>query len=238
MKRFGPGLLASFPHITAIDTPETVVTVGWTFWLPVFWMLWLSRAKKGGRGWITWLPLGTVLLLWLLYLQPNFGGAYADLLRRYVPFMEFFRVASRMGLFFPSLLGALVALGWPEISRWASDWRGTGTVKRWKQVALVSMAGIFLLELPFLAYPINVMPAMPTKLKEVLAEVQRACNMVLDFPFCGRRQWRLHVRTMPELPIFDGDRLPCLPFRCLACTGADVGKTLRPLQSCSLLVMV
>lgn len=154
--------------VSPIDRPETVVTVGWVYWVP--WMLGL---RAGGVRVVA--PFVALLVIALLYM--NFGDNLIHWpVQHLVPFMKFFRVASRWGLLLPPILGAMVAILWPQIRAWGLARRRSFGI----------LAGVLaLIEFSALATPVNMMPPMPRSARAMLERVRDLPgDTVLDLPFC------------------------------------------------------
>ena len=167
-------------NFRAIDWSETIVTVGWVFWIPACVGAWQLLRK---RSLLRILPFVALLVTGCLYLslqgdQGN-GTDFQFVLQTVVPFFKFFRVASRWGLIFPALLGAIVALEWPELAEWV---RGGRALRR---LAIGAFLLSSLAEAGWLLYPIHYLPPMKPELAHFLEDVKRAPGTtVLDLPFC------------------------------------------------------
>jgi len=166
-------------NIIPMTNPETVVTIGWVYWLPVLIGLRLLRKRGGGPGWIHVAPFVTLFGIIFIYgALPDLYFVYSTL-KRIVPPLQFFRVASRWGLFLPPLAGAILVLVWPELSAWA---RGLwGRRKRWILLFALSSA----IEALWLFYPVNEPPTLHASTEKLLADLSQAPGTtVLDLPFC------------------------------------------------------
>lgn len=165
----------------ALDAPETVMTIGWSYWIPVITALWVIRKKKGGPGAKVVAPFAALLLIAFaygsLYITPQNPYPFQEFIRSTFPFMKFFRVMTRWSLFYPMMAGVIVVLAWPELSRF------------WKQrkpyAASAALLLIFLLELPWLAHPVTTMQPLSQKMTTMLQHVKEAPGTsVLNMPFC------------------------------------------------------
>ena len=170
------------PMITSrVNEPETVVTIGWLYWIPLLTSFWLLVRKK---KWTATLPLSLFLFLILSYAIRTLPDFIRDSIQTFVPFMSFFRVASRMGLFLPATVGAVLVLAWPELSEWVNV--------RWKNGKMAGFRGILILfillsgvEASWLAQPIKAMPPLDPTALHLLGEVKKLPgSAVLDLPFC------------------------------------------------------
>jgi hypothetical protein len=124
-------------------------------------------------------------LLGVAVLYMNFGDNLIHWpVQQLVPFMKFFRVASRWGLLLPPILGATIALVWPELKAWAkAGGTGNGGLKR--RLAWGLVGSLALLELSALATPVDMMPPMPRPARALLERVRDLPgDTVLDLPFC------------------------------------------------------
>jgi hypothetical protein len=157
--------------IRPLDWAETVLSVGWIYWIPALTALWLYRRRAGLMA-----PFAILMAVAVLYVQ-HYGRwfPFQRAIQLVVPFMSFFRIPSRWGLLYAPILGAIIALGWPELSRRASQWK--------KRSRLVLFLGA--IECLWLLYPVKVMPAMPRATERLLEHVRKLPGTtVLDFPFC------------------------------------------------------
>ncbi len=179
-------LFPKLPAIAPIDGSETVVTIGWLLWVPAIAGLLAIRRKRGGPGIGTVLPVLIFFVLIYMYLRHGRPYSYPYLLQKIVPFMNYFRVASRMGIFLPMVAVALVALTWPELSRWFRErWEAPRAWRGRFRPAFVVFCALSAVELGWLAYPIGIMPPMENSLQTLLARVREAPGTtVLDMPFC------------------------------------------------------
>jgi hypothetical protein len=101
----------------------------------------------------------------------------------YVPFLEFFRVASRWSLLMPAILGTVIALAWPNFSQMLVNGLRTQRRLRWALVAFIISSCA---ELSWLLYPVKMVAPMPQAAKEVLREVRNLPGTtVLNMPFCN-----------------------------------------------------
>ncbi len=177
-------LQAIFPRAikpSPIDLPETVVTIGWLYWIPVvaaIRLAWKQRAKSPhGMLLAPFLTFGAFLILYIFHI----GNEFFQL---WVPFLGFFRVATRTGLLMPVVFGAVIALSWPQLVALVQKaWSKGG---RKIQVALVLFAAQSVAEFFVLGVvPINSMERAPPELVQLLEQVrQMPGDTVLDLPFC------------------------------------------------------
>jgi hypothetical protein len=176
-----------WPKLLPIDTPETVVTIGWLYLVPVAWGVWILRRSKGLRAALGLVaPFLICVAIAVLYFSKGVPWEFAQAVQKVVPFLIYFRTASRWGLFLPLWFGAMLVLLWPWIAarlreRWPAKDASAVRLRRW--------AGLFLLlsavELSRLAVPVNAMPAPSPGLKDFYARVAASPgDRVLDLPFC------------------------------------------------------
>ncbi|HUP56440.1 MAG TPA: hypothetical protein VM598_03240 [Bdellovibrionota bacterium] len=168
-----------------IDWSETVVSVGWMLWAPALaGILILSRRRGLGRI----APFLAFFLAGFFYLRnwPQIFP-YHSFIQSTVPFMKFFRAASRWGLFLPAILGVIIALSWPEVKQaWARS-----RTPLWRTLQILFVVST-LLELRWLAHPPNGSAAMPDSARSLLKGVAaQPGTTVLDLPFCvaGGNGW-------------------------------------------------
>lgn len=158
---------------------ETVITPGWFFWVPLI----TGLIFLGRRALLAVLPFALLLFIAIAYLDENLIRALAPAIQRTIPFMGFFRVASRWGLFLPALLGSMIALCWPELSR------GVAQLYRRKPVLAATLLVLFAISTGFealrLRTPFSTMPALSEPAARLLEEVRVSPGTtVLDLPFC------------------------------------------------------
>lgn len=171
--------------LARIDYPETVVSVGWFYWVPAVFAWFLLRKKRGGSGLITVLPFVILLIAAIWYAAfPDPNLIFQVTIQKIIPFMSFFRVASRWGLFLPQILTASIILAWPELKAWVAK----TPKKNWQRARIAALA-IFsvmsLTEFSWLTVPVNMMPPLPVDAAQLLKEVHDAPgSTVLDLPFC------------------------------------------------------
>lgn len=187
-------LLRAVGHnfLARIDTPETVVSVGWFYWVPAVAAWFVLRKKRGGTGVITVLPFVILLFLAIYYAGiPDPGLIVQTTLQKLIPFMDFFRVASRWGLFLPQILTVSVVLAWPELrgsfaARLMTKQRQTqGRLKPVGWVLLGLFGVMSVVEFTWLGFPVNMMPPLPAQAAQLMKEVHDAPgSTVLDMPFC------------------------------------------------------
>lgn len=167
-----------------IDKPETVVTIGWLFWVPALLGLQLIRKKAKGPG--IWCVMPFILILILAIGYFGLGGKpypFQRLLQQCVPFMKFFRVTSRWGVFFPQLVTILIVLCWPELQNFfRKNWHSQGQrLKTWSFIFIaLSATEIARLSLPVLG-PAELHPSTAQLLNKIQST---AGSSVLDLPFC------------------------------------------------------
>jgi len=169
-------------RLSPVDWPETIVTVGWIYLVPCAVGLWLLGRRRDGAGLH---PLRAFLITWIfaaLYARQGWPSAYHELVAQTVPFMRYFRAASRMGLILVPLMGVIVALCWPDLSRW--------TKERWSSSRRFRLAaGAFVVlsasELSTMLAPIVTMPPLLPQMTMLLGRIrEEPGSLVLDMPFC------------------------------------------------------
>lgn len=166
-------------HFKPIDTPETVVTMGWSYWIPTVLAILMSRKKNGGPGLSVLAPFLIFLGIGILYMGsgPPFSFVQ-DGIQATVPFMKFFRACSRWGLFLPQMTMVLILLAWPEL--WAR-FQALRLKWAWAFVFIVILG----LELTWLNVPVMSMPPMSTSMVQMLDGIKKTPGTtVLDLPFC------------------------------------------------------
>ena len=179
------GFFAS-AQLIPVEWPETVVTVGWFYWIPaILGVTLLARSKNRTHIFVV-APLAVLMTIMIFYVRTGWLPGYQTFIRKLVPFMAYVRVASRMGIFFPIILTAITVLCWPELKAWYES--AIKTRGKWHKTYRLAF-GIFALssvgELIKLSTPIISMPPMNEGLKTLLAQVHDLPGTtVLDLPFC------------------------------------------------------
>jgi hypothetical protein len=176
-----------------LDRFETVVTIGWTYLLPLSVALFWIPKKKGGKGIGAILPH---LLFYLFIVSYSLSGApfrIQRVVQTFIPFMAFFRIASRMGLWMPQTVAAILALSWPELSSGTARIFAYFRAKRRESVleralgwgALGCVGLVLIMEWSVLALPITSMPALNSETEEILLKIRNEPGTtVLNLPFC------------------------------------------------------
>lgn len=161
---------------------ETVVTIGWIYWVPlVFGIVWL-RKKRGGAGIGAILPQLILLATFLLYLGTGWPFTFQVFIQSLVPFMKYFRVVSRMGLFLVPLLATMIVLSWPEIARAFAKLRPSKKFRRW--VWCFGIGSVLEVSLLF-SHTVTRMPPMDQAAVDLFAAIKASPGTtVLDMPFC------------------------------------------------------
>ncbi len=184
------GFISYFFHIFSITAvhwrsivfPETPVTVGWFYWIPVFLGLYTIRKKSRGPGWVAVLPFIVLLVIavWYTGIQPKY---LQYLIQAVIPFMGFFRVMSRWGVFFPIIAGVLFALSWKDFLPWMGTQLYRPSRKKIFLMALFVFTSI--LEMNWIFRPVHVSPELSQSTQSILNEIQKEPgSTVLDMPFC------------------------------------------------------
>ncbi|MCM2277501.1 MAG: hypothetical protein NDJ89_05445 [Oligoflexia bacterium] len=178
------GLLQGIPGGTpAMARGETIVSVGWLVLVPWLAALFLVRRRRGGPGFRLAAPFAILTAMAILYFGV-YTFFYHTLLQAVVPFMSFFRVASRWGLLLPQLLAVTIVLAWPELQEGAK--RLWARLPRSGRVTLGAIALMLaLLELSWLGYPTRQMPPLSRSMQALLQGVAESPGTsVLNLPFC------------------------------------------------------
>jgi hypothetical protein len=181
-----PLWLESFTHaFPPIDTTETVVAAGWFYWIPFLAALFFLRKKRGGAGLTTVMPFLILLVSGILYASLQKPPIVPMILQAVIPFMNFFRVACRWGLFLPEIFTVMIVLAWPELKlAWTRAWSAPGN-----RVFLVCASALFSIssgaEMTQLLTPVNMMPHIRPGLEQMLEKIrEQPGTSVLDLPFC------------------------------------------------------
>ena len=168
--------------LTPLDWPETIVTVGWIYLIPAALGLWLVRKRQAGPGIGLALPFILTWAFGALYARHGWPYFFHGTAATLVPFMKYFRTASRMGLIFVPLCAAIIAVAWPELSRWTRANWSRSLVFRAACLVFIALSAI---ELSALATPIVTLPPLTAGMSQLLAGVRaQPGSTVLDMPFC------------------------------------------------------
>lgn len=167
--------ISRFLHVNRLgpmDVRETSITIGWVYLIPLVALAVRPRkdAKSAGA-----LPFWILLALQVLFAQAVLPGVYD----RIIPYMVFFRVCSRMGLYLSTTSAVILAIHWERLSQIArSGWKKH---RNWSAAFLASCV----LEVAYLATPPSQMPAMPLSARSFFDRLaQLPGDTVFDFPFC------------------------------------------------------
>ncbi len=161
---------------------ETLVSVGWFYWIPMILAVRAAGQKTRRLGLKLIAPFALLLIIGILYgcVEPPI---LQEFLRAYVPFMAFFRVASRWGLFMPQLIVIMMVLCWPEFQAWAKEVWARRTPRTFKWIAL--FITLTVLEFSVMLTPVSTLPDMPAQTVQLLEDIHKAPGTsVLDLPFC------------------------------------------------------
>jgi hypothetical protein len=166
----------------SFQQPETKVTIGWLFWVPAVLGIRVLKKKNAGPGLQAALPFLILLgiAIWYLGIKPHWVQHF---LQAWVPFMAFFRVASRWGLFLPQIVTILIVLSWPELSRWLKTKNQTSSNK-WKLLCGL-FVGLSIAESTWLLRPPVMMTPFSDSMTQFLENIRKSPGTaVLDMPFC------------------------------------------------------
>jgi hypothetical protein len=162
---------------------ETVITPGWFLLIPA--LVGLARVeavRRRASGLVVAAPFLLLFVIGVIYATQD-PPRLAPMIQAVVPFMSYFRVAARWGLFFPAILGVIIALSWPELSAWVrAAWsaRMRGAIAFFALFCVSSLA-----EVAVLRAPVSSTGALPESATHLLEDVRRAPGeTVLDLPFC------------------------------------------------------
>lgn len=180
----------SMIHWPPIDAVETVSTIGWFYLIPMVLALRLLRKKRGGLGlWSLW-PFLILMGIAVFYMSIDISIAghehiFQTAVQTVVPFMKFFRVASRWSLFMPQFTTVLVVLAWPELSRWVMGWLPNWRENKKKLVFLGFYCFVVGSEVTWLGYPVNAMAPLSESVQTMLNRIRDLPGTsVLNMPFC------------------------------------------------------
>lgn len=161
--------------------PETKVTIGWAFWIPT--LLGIRAVKKNPNSSLGVLFPFLILLgvaIWYLGIKPHW---VQNILQATIPFMKFFRVASRWGLFLPQIVGLILVLSWPELTQWFQN-QMRKQPQKWKMLGCLFLASS-LVEMSWMTIPVNRMEPFTSSNLEFLETIRHLPgSAVLDMPFC------------------------------------------------------
>jgi|GEM_PF-4825362 len=166
-------------HLPPINHPETVVTIGWSYWIPSWLAIRFAQKKYGGPGLIAVLPFLIFLCIGILYLGTGYPYYIIQhLIQSTVPFMKFFRAASRWGLFLPQISTIIIVLAWPQITTWAQRLQK-------KKAWLLAFCCIFVSEVTWLTHPVIQTEPLSPSVTQMLEKIKKLPGTtVLDLPFC------------------------------------------------------
>ena len=169
--------------LPVIDTPETVVTIGWFYWIPLILAVRALSKKKGGPGFSAVIPFMLLIITAVLYMSWGKPYIVQKAIQAFIPFMKFFRVASRWGQFLPLLTFIVVMLSWSELSSWFSSWFKRN--RRQARVWCVAFVALSALEMRWLLVEPNMLPPLHGSTIRLLDGIRfSAGTTVLDLPFC------------------------------------------------------
>jgi hypothetical protein len=167
----------------SITSPETVITPGWIYWIP--FIAGFACVRRVGKWTAVWVALPFVLLLMIavLYIDQD-PPMVALAVQKVVPFMKYFRVATRWGLFLPQILCVAVVLCWPELTAWARRLFPLRSGPAWVWVGIFAASTLFE-SVAAMRAPVSSMPQLSDSATRLLQGVKEAPGTtVLDLPFC------------------------------------------------------
>lgn len=182
------GYTTKFPKLFApvflplerLDNPETLVTAGWSYWIPAFLGFWAVWKRRGWKGFVLKVAPFLILLgIACAYMtrRPEF---VALAMKDFFPFMKFFRVAARWGLVLPLILSSLICLCWADLKE-VFIRLSIGA----KAVMGTSLVVILIFELNFLTYPVYGWQSLDASVSSFLKAIQKMPGeRLLDLPFC------------------------------------------------------
>jgi hypothetical protein len=165
---------------TALLVNETIMTIGWFYWIPLWVGIVLAfKHKHTSLLHKQHLKAVTPFFIFLVLLITYGMGRLVEPLQATIPTLNFFRVVCRTGLFMPYVAAALLVLLWPILLPWIKS--------VWMKRRLVSIVFIAssIAEFSFMLTPFSKMPPMPQEAKALFEEIKlREGSTVLDLPFC------------------------------------------------------
>lgn len=170
------------PTLSPINSTETVVAIGWIYWVPILLGLRAKWAKSRLSGlWIV-APFVAFLAIGVGYFSLPVGNhAFARAIQATIPMMSFFRVASRWGLLLTPIAAVIVVLCWQEILSQTRKAMRTPLFRK----AAIAWGVLSLLEVGILLRPVNALPPLDESTVRLLEAVRQAPgDTVLDLPFC------------------------------------------------------
>ena len=169
-----------FLPLERLGISETLVAAGWSYWIPVLLGVLAVWKRKGLRGGLTTLaPFLMVLIIGCSYItrRPDFLALF---MKNYFPFMKFFRVASRWGLFLPLILASLLSLCWIDLKA-VFQKLSLGI----KTLISILFLGLLFFELRFLLQPVNMWAPLDGSVSKFLKAIkEKPGERILDLPFC------------------------------------------------------
>ena len=142
-----------FPGLTPFhQLSETITSVGWFLVIPLLVTLNILRKRSKGPGLGVILPFFIFLTLAYLWESRILSIKTIQILQAVVPFLEFFRVATRWSLLVPATIGVIIALAWPEVSQKVKAWYLS---KKRNRILAALFALSSLCELTWLLFPVK-----------------------------------------------------------------------------------
>lgn len=162
----------------SFNESETVITVGWCLLIPLILVL---RNFQKNKQLTRILPFLILMVVAILYISSRNGYKFQEVIRSIVPFMSFFRVASRWGIVLPPLIFICLLLGWNQLYLSLKDL----FMSQYRFLVVFFVTIMIAFEARTLLTTSHFVEPLSTKASDFLNEIKESPGeAVLDLPFC------------------------------------------------------